>query len=157
MKAIKQVVLENYEEGHHNRFCQFTHDKATLKNKHKHQEMGMKFADEDHKHEHLIALAFRKLSTHTSDKVSEFDRKTCNEMFGLEFHDMFSCSVQDLAASSVAKESQVDKVECEMRQGDKVGASAVGELVRTLNKVNLLFIHIVVVVQYFNLDLMCFL
>ena len=48
---------------------------------------------------------------------------------------MFSSSVQDLAASAVAKALEVDKVECDMRQGDKVGASSVGELVRTVNKV----------------------
>ena len=31
MKAVKIIVMENYEEGHQNRFCQFAHDKSTLK------------------------------------------------------------------------------------------------------------------------------
>ena len=48
---------------------------------------------------------------------------------------MFSSSVQDLATSTVAKALEVDKIECDMRQGDKVGASDVGELVHTVNKV----------------------
>ena len=76
--------------------------------------------------------------------------------FGLEFHDIFSCLVQDLAASAAAKELEADKAECDMRQGNKVGASAAGELVRTVNKVNLLFICIIVVTELFNFDLACF-
>ena len=155
MKAIKKVVLENYEKGHHDRFCQFAHDRATLKNKDKHQVMGMQFSDKDCKHDGAIALVFRKPISHKANKVAELAQKACNETFGLEFYDMFSSSVQDLAASTVAKELQVDKVECEMHQG-KVGDSAVGVLVRTVNKVKLLFICIVVVFQCFNLNHMCF-
>ena len=45
--------------------------------------------------------------------------------------------MQDLAASSVANELHVDEVECGTHQGDKVGASAVGELARTANKVSM--------------------
>ena len=52
---------------------------------------------------------------------------------------MFSSLVQDLTASAVAKELEVNKVECGMHQRDKVGASAIGELVHTVNKVNFLF------------------
>ena len=85
-------------------------------------------------------LAFRKLDTHKSDEVAECAQQIGNETFGVEFNDTFSCSVQDLAASAVAKELKVDKVECDMHQGDKVGASAVGELIRTVSKVSLLII-----------------
>ena len=41
-------------------------------------------------------------------------------------------------ASATSKELQVDKVECDMHQGDKVGAITVGEFTRSLNKVSLL-------------------
>ena len=73
-------------------------------------------------------------------------------MFGLTFQETFSSSVQDLTESAVPKELEVDKVECGMRQGDKVGASPVGELSRTVSNVKLLFIHIVLVLQCFNLN-----
>ena len=43
-----------------------------------------------------------------------------------------------------------------MHQGEEVGTSAVAELVRTINKVKLLFICIVVVSQCFNLNHMHF-
>jgi len=151
------VVLEHYEEGHHNRFFQFAHDRATLKNEDKYQSMGMQFADKEHKHNNAIALSFRKLESHTSDKVAELGQEVINKTFGVEFADVFLCSVQDLAASVVAKESQFDNIECDVRQGDKVDASAVGELVRTANEVNLLIICIVVVMECFNFHLMHFL
>ena len=102
MKAIKKVVLEHYEEGHQNRFCQFMHDGFTLKNKDKHQAMGVQFADKDFKHDDVITLAFRKSVTHEADKVAELAEKSRYETFGLEFQEIFSSSVQDLSASYVA-------------------------------------------------------
>ena len=65
------MVPEHYEEVHHNRFCQFAHDRVTLKNKDNHQVIGMQFADEDYKHENTTSLIFRKLDAYSSDKVAE--------------------------------------------------------------------------------------
>ena len=48
---------------------------------------------------------------------------------------MISSFVQDLAASVTSKESKVDKVECDVHQGDEVGANAVGKLDRSFSKV----------------------
>ena len=67
------------------------------------------------------------------------------DFFRCEFIDLISSSVQDLAASSVAKELRVDEVECDMHQGDKVGASAVEELSRACDKVNMFVVCIVLV------------
>ena len=103
-----------------------------------------------------MALALRKPITHEADKVAELAEEVRHEVFGLTFHEFVSSSVQDLAASFVPQELEVDKAEFGMRQGDTVGASAVGELSRTVNKVKLLFIQIVVVLQCFNLNHMRF-
>ena len=131
--------------------------RASLQNKDKHQTIGMQFAHNDCEHNDATSLAFRKLDACAPDEVAELAQQACDETFGVEFHDMFSYSVQDLAASAVAKELQVDEVACSMHQGDKVGASAIGELVRTVNKVNLLIICIVVVPQCFDFNLTQFL
>ena len=56
---------------------------------------------------------------------------------------MFSSSVQDLAASALSKELNAETVECDMRQRDKLGASAVGGLTRSKDKVILLIISVV--------------
>ena len=51
---------------------------------------------------------------------------------------MFSSLAQDLATSTASKELKVDKVEFDTHHRDKVRASDVGELTRSLNKVNLM-------------------
>ena len=140
---MKKVVMEHCEEGYRNRFCQFMHDGATLKSEDNHQAMCMQFADKDCKHNNAIALAFRKLVTHKADDVAMLAKEACQEFFGCEFQDMFSSSVQDLAASAVANELNVDEVEYDMHQGDEVGASAVGELFRAANKVKMFIVCIV--------------
>ena len=86
----------------------------------------MQFAHNDCEHNDATSLAFRKLDACAPDEVAELAQQAWNEMFGAEFHNVFSCSVQDLAATAVAKESKVDKVERGTNQGSKVGASAVG-------------------------------
>ena len=144
-KAMKKVVMEHCEEGHRNCFCQFTHDGSALKNKDKCQAMGMHFEDKDCKHNNGIALAFLKPVTHKADDVSTLAKEVYQEFFGCEFQDIFSSAVQDLAASAVANELNVDKVECDMHQGDKVGASTVGELFRTANKVKIFIVYIILV------------
>ena len=56
---------------------------------------------------------------------------------------MFSSSEQDVAASVVLKELNTEKVEYDMHRGNKVGASAIGELTRSKEKANLLIIPVV--------------
>ena len=121
------------------------HDGVTLKNKNKHQAIGIQFADKYRKHNNAIALAFCKPVTHKADNVATSAKEVCQEFFGCAFQDMFSSAVQDLSASAVANELNVDEVECGMRKGDKVGASAVEELARTANKVKIFIFCIVLV------------
>ena len=53
--------------------------------------------------------------------------------------------MRDLAASVTSKELKVEQVECDMHQGDRAGASAVGELTRRKDKVKSLIIPVVCV------------
>ena len=86
----------------------------------------MKFADEHFKHDDVMHLSFRKHISHKTDKVDKLAEEMWDEVFGLKFQDTLASSAQDLASSVVAKELEVDKVECDMHQGDKVVASAWG-------------------------------
>ena len=86
----------------------------------------MQFTNKQFKYNNVLALSFVKPISHEVDKVAELDEEICDETFDLKFQDTFSSSVQDLAASAVAKTLEVDKVECDMHQGDKVGASVFG-------------------------------
>ena len=58
--------------------------------------------------------------------------------------------MHDLYASAPSKELKVEKVECDMCQGDKLGASAVRELPRSKDKVKLLIIPVASILQYLN-------
>ena len=105
----------------------------------------MQFSDKDGKHDNIVALAFRKPVSHKANDVATSSKEIVLEFFGCEFLDLFSSAAQDLAASSVANELHVDKVECDMHQGDKVGASAVGKLFRATNKVNTFIVCVILV------------
>ena len=97
-------------------------------------------------------MPFRKLVLHESDKIAELEEEVCQEYFELDFKDTFSSSVQDLAAITASKELKVEKVERDTHQGDEVGAGAVGELTRSFNKVKLLIIPVVCILQYLHLN-----
>ena len=102
----------------------------------------MQFADNKLRHKNVIELSFRTPYSHKADKVSELAEEACDEHFDLNFTSTFSSSVQDLVASAALKELNADKVECGMHQGDKFGASDVGELTRMKDKVNLQLIPV---------------
>ena len=55
----------------------------------------------------------------------------CDEVIDKLFDDKFFQSVQDLAARKVANELSADFAPCEIRQGDELGISAIGELARS--------------------------
>ena len=75
--------------------------------------------------------------------VTQLAQDAINETFETNFQNAFSYSVHNLVVSTVAKELVVDKVEYDVHEGEKVRASAVGELTRSLIKVNLLTFSIV--------------
>ena len=138
-------MIAHYEEGEKNHLCQFMRDGATLLIKDKHQACGMQFADNQSRHDNATSLSFRKPVSHEADKVVQLAEEVCQGCFELNFQDMFLSSVQDLAASVTSKELKVEKVECDMHQCGEVGPSAVEELTRSLNKVNLIIFSVVCV------------
>ena len=94
----------------------------------------MKFVGKQFKHSNAIALSFRKSTSHEAYKVAELAEEICHETLDLKFQDVFLSSAQDVTTSTVAKTLEVDKIDCDVFQGDKVGASDVGELFHTANK-----------------------
>ena len=71
-----------------------------------------------------------------SNCVAQFIKKITTEVAGEDLNDVCDVSKQDLAALSVAKELGISKIEaCDMHDGNKIGWSAIGELVRTKDKI----------------------
>ena len=81
--------------------------------------MGVQLSDNDFKRNSTAALVFRKHAVHEADKVAELAQKGRCEAFDLELQDAFSSLARDLAASDVAKDSQVDETEFGACQGSK--------------------------------------
>ena len=102
----------------------------------------MKFVDNKFSHNDSIELSFRMPFSLKDYKAAELVEELCDYCFGLNFTNTFSSSAQDLTASDLSKELNVDKVECDMHQGDKVVTSAVGELTRTKDKAKLQLIPV---------------
>ena len=87
------------------------------------------------RHNNSASLSFRKVLSSKTNKVSELAQDACTEVLDKNFVNIFASSVRDLAASKVAVELIVEKVECDVHQGDKVGSSAVGKLTRSKDNV----------------------
>lgn len=68
----------------------------------------------------------------------KFDKELAEGVLGgLGYTDICASIISDAAAKGVAAEFEQDEEVCEMHQGDKIGRSAVGTLVRSKNKVQI--------------------
>lgn len=75
-------------------------------------------------------MSFRRVKSSTAQVVSDLARAVTKELTDHDFNTLFAASVQDAAAKSVARHLNVEVETCDMHDGDKVGGSAIGELVR---------------------------
>jgi len=70
------------------------------------------------------------VASSTADDVTALAREVTVDMIGKQFDHLFGLVIQDGAATKVAKDLGFGEEVCDMHNGDKVGASAIGELVR---------------------------
>ena len=110
-------------------------DAVTLANKSKYYSIGIQFIDNCFECNHVVALSFWKVSTTGGEYISELARKVVKETTGFDFHMLTGSSIQNCAALNVAEELDLEPEKCTMHQGDKIGKSVIGELVRSKNKV----------------------
>ena len=78
----------------------------------------------------MLALSFRPVKTTAAHIVVDLADSVCKEIFGEDFSNVFGMSVQDAAATKIAKDMGFEVETCDMHDSDKVGASVVGELTR---------------------------
>ena len=79
-------------------------------------------------------MSFGKVSTTGGEYIADLAREVVKETTGYDFNTLAGSSVQDCAALSVAEELDLEPEKCTMHQGDKIGKSAIGELVRSKKK-----------------------
>ena len=71
---------------------------------------GIQFTDRRFRHNNLLALSFSKKLSSKSNKVDELAKESCTEVLDKECVDIFTLSVQDLAAIKVVAELNVERV-----------------------------------------------
>lgn len=129
-KMLRNTIGSKFKEGKGNPFLQFINDGCTLGNKSKYQAFGLQFTDSSFQCNHVIAIAFKRALSSTSDSVALMAREVVNELTGFDFNDVCGASVQDAAAKGVARALNLEEETCDMHDGDKIGRAAIGELLR---------------------------
>ena len=126
-KILKSTIATKFKEGLGNPFLQFINDGCTLGNKSKYQAFGLQFTDSSFQCNHVVAIAFKRAISSTSNDVAEMAREVVNELTGFDFNDICGALVQDAAAKSIARILNLEEETCDMHNGDKIGRSAIGE------------------------------
>ena len=128
--SLNKELAPMVKESKGNAFCQILHDGVTLGNKSKYQAFGLQFTNAKFHCNHVIALGFKKVRDSKTGTVSSLGETLIKNRTNFDFKQIVSSSVQDAAAKSVANAWDLEVEMCDMHDGDKVGASAIGRLVR---------------------------
>ena len=118
------------QESKGNAFFQIIHDGVTLGNKSKYQAFGIQFTNRKLHCNHVVAPGFQRVRKSTTDTVSNLGKELVKDRTNFDLKQIEGCAVQDSAAKSVARAWDLEVETCDMHDGDKVGASAIGRLVR---------------------------
>ena len=132
---LRHELQKKFQDGLGNTFCQFIHDGCTLESQSKYQAFGLQYTDSNFASNNVVALTFRRARSSAGESVANLAREEVFNTTGYRFDQIIGCSVQDAAARSVAAHLQLEEETCDMHDGDKIGRSAIGELLRTRNKV----------------------
>ena len=123
-------LCHKFAEG--NPFAQAMHDCATLKNKYKNIAVGAEFVLG---HNIAICLAMTPIADGTDQTGATKLREVLSQYTTLDYEEVFHSTVSDRAATGIARAFGHDQDGCGMHDGDKIGRSAIGDLVRTKDKV----------------------
>ena len=83
----------------------------------------------------LLHLGSKSLDIVT-ETASQLGETLINNRTNFDFNQIASYSVQDAVAKSVAKSQDLETETCDMHNGDRVGSSAAGRLVRKYERTN---------------------
>ena len=150
VKALKLWLVEEFEifkgymkmmindmlaflEG--NPFAQCLNDACTLAHKHKCMAIGMEFVDCMDFKNHAVCLGMVPLADGTDKVGAKTIESVLSKVTGFAYNQIMASMISDLAAKGIAWEFDQVGEWCDMHQGDKIGRSAVGDLVRSKNRV----------------------
>jgi hypothetical protein len=131
---LKFMMNLKYNHSRGNKFGQCLHDGGTLDNGKKYQAMSLQFVDPEWSRNFVVAVGFARCKDGKASKVFQLFKRLTYEQTGIEPSQIWGSCVADGAAQKIVAISFVEGKVCLMHNGDKVGASAVGELTRTQMK-----------------------
>jgi hypothetical protein len=132
---LKMMVKDMLAFTEGNPFAQCLTDACTLAHKHKCMAIGMEFVDCIHFQNHAVCLGMVPLADGTDKAGAETIQTVVTELMGFKYNQVMASMISDLAAKGIAREFDQVGEWCDMHQGDKIGRSAIGDLVRSKNRV----------------------
>ena len=132
---LRFMVKKCLEHSEGNPFCQVQHDGTTLADHHKRLAVGVQFVDPISYQNHVVCLGLVPLKNNSGVTGAATLEGVVTRTMGYSSEVLIHSVISDLAAVSVAKEMDQEADECEMHQSDKIGKSAIGDLVRTRKKI----------------------
>jgi len=131
---LKTILDEKSAQAKGNPFAQGVHDGGTLVSKRKYQAFGIQFIDPKWRRNLVVCIGFERCADGRDVAVAEKFRETLLTNSGHRFDDIVCTVIQDRAAKGVSGHLGLDEEVCGMHDGDKIGQSALGGLVRSKNK-----------------------
>lgn len=114
---------------------QLLHDGGTLKSGEKFQVIAVQFVAKDWSSNEVVCISFKRQDSGTASDVAATIKKEVEDLLGGSLDDAVTAVVQDAAAESTSRMLNVANIQtCHMHAADKVGMSAVGNLVRRRNR-----------------------
>ena len=133
---IKLLLSEQEQLAVGNKYLQVIHDGCTAANKRKYQAIGIQFVDPRWRRNHAITIGFVRCHDGRAEGVANLIKELLHERLDRKLNDVANLMVSDGAAKKVAEYCEIDEVEtCMMHDGDKIGQSATGKLVRSIETV----------------------
>ncbi|KAK3270774.1 hypothetical protein CYMTET_20841 [Cymbomonas tetramitiformis] len=131
---VKFTLTKKLKQAKGNAFAQGIHDGGTLTSGKKFQVFGLQFVDPLWEHNFVLCLALKRSPLNTNAAVALLFDKTLIERTGHPLKTLVSSMIADRAAKGVAESCELEMEVCGMHDGDKLGSSATGALVRTKGK-----------------------
>jgi len=129
---LQLIIGLKVTQGQGNPFAQFVHDGATLANKKKYQAFGLQFVDPRWLCNLVVCIGFVFVLSSTNIDVANLIKKTMLERTGFPLLAVVALMVADGAAGGVSVAAGIKEKEiCLMHDGDKIGSSATGKLIRS--------------------------
>jgi len=135
IENLRELLIPLVKQSAGRPFATLLHDAVMLANKMKFLSIALQVIDDEWQMNHVIALSFGRIISNSASHLVAKIKKVLYDLTNYTVDQIIATSMQDIAALKVAKDLEVDMGRCLMHEGDKIGKSCVGELLRSRNHV----------------------